>query len=152
MTDPSATDDRPPARVRVLIVDDDPDLIMLLGAVLSWKQIDSITANDGAAALRRIEAEHPDLILLDLMMPVMDGWKVLERMAERGDETPILVVSAKSSTADIVRALQGGATEYLTKPFDPGDLVREIERVTRSSPDDREAQRAERLASLMGRR
>jgi DNA-binding response OmpR family regulator len=104
-------------KARVLVADDNPDILFLLRTNLDAAGFQTLTATDGEMALRIIEDEHPDVLLLDLMMPVLDGWGVLERLEEEGSEMPVIVVSASDSAANIQRATELGATGYVTKPF-----------------------------------
>ncbi|MBV8983162.1 MAG: response regulator, partial [Acidimicrobiia bacterium] len=100
-------------------------------------------AADGEMALARIDEASPDVVLLDIMMPVMDGWGVLRALSERENAPRVIVVSAKSSDRDIVRALTSGALDYITKPFDPDDLVDVVARAVSSPPEELERHRRE---------
>jgi CheY-like chemotaxis protein len=108
---------------RVLVVDDEPDVLLMLRMSLEDEGYDVVLAPDGQAGLERLAEHRPDLVLLDLMMPVLDGWAVLERKKRDGDDTPVLVLSAKSDPADIDRALALGAVDYVGKPFDLDRLM-----------------------------
>jgi len=136
--------------VKVLIVDDEPDVLLLLRVNMEGAGFETTLAADGETALLRIEEEKPDVILLDIMMPVMDGWGVLRALSERADMPLVVVVSAKSSDRDIVRALKSGAHEYVTKPFDPDVLVSVVEGVLGASPEQLEAKRREMIARCGG--
>ena len=119
------------AHPRVLIVDDNPDILILLRTNLRASGFEPIQAENGEVALRMILEERPDLVLLDLMMPVMDGWGVLEALEGREDLPPIVVVSASDANANLERAEKLGVTAYVTKPFDlvaVVDLVRTLTR------------------------
>ena len=100
---------------KVLIVDDEPDVLLTLRMILESEGFDAALAADGETALRRIDEEHPDLVVLDIMMPVLDGWFVLAELAGRSRRPVVIVCSAKSSAAD-----------YVTKPWDADDLLRRI--------------------------
>jgi DNA-binding response OmpR family regulator len=131
---------------RVLIVDDEPDILLMLRVNLSAEGYDTILAADGEKALERISEDAPDLVLLDVMMPVMDGWGVLNALKNNGQHAPpVIVVSAKSSDRDIAAALTLGAVAFITKPFDPHSLIDEVDHVLSSTP---EALEAERLATI----
>ncbi len=121
---------------RVLIVDDEPDVLLLLRVNLEAAGYQTVLAADGESALTKIDESNPDVVLLDIMMPVMDGWGVLRSLSEREDAPRVVVVSAKSSDRDIVRALTSGALDYITKPFDPDDLVDIVARTINSSLDE----------------
>jgi DNA-binding response OmpR family regulator len=126
---------------KVLIVDDEPDVLLLLRVNLEAAGYDTVLAADGETALSRIEDGTPDVVLLDIMMPVMDGWGVLRALAGRDGAPRVVVVSAKSSDRDVVRALTSGAIDYVTKPFDPDELVDVVRRTIASSMEELEAQR-----------
>ena len=135
---------------KVLIVDDEPDVLLLLRINLEASGYETVLAADGETALTRIDDSVPDLVLLDIMMPVMDGWGVLRALADRADAPRVVVVSAKSSDRDVVRALTSGALDYVTKPFDPDNLISVVERVLESSMEQLEAQRAETIERCGG--
>jgi DNA-binding response OmpR family regulator len=104
-------------------VDDEPDVLLTLRMILESEGFEPSLAADGETALRRIDEEHPDLVVLDIMMPVLDGWFVLAELAGRPKRPGIVVCSAKSSETDRQRAHELQADEYVTKPFEPDDLV-----------------------------
>jgi DNA-binding response OmpR family regulator len=108
---------------RVLIVDDEPDVLLTLRMILEAEGFEPALAADGETALRRIDDESPDLVVLDIMMPVLDGWFVLAELAGRTRRPCVVVCSAKSSDADRNRAKELSADEYVTKPFEPDHLV-----------------------------
>jgi two-component system response regulator PrrA len=110
-------------RPRVLIVEDDPDLLVVLRVNLVSAGLEPILAGDGSTAISRIEVERPDAVLLDVMLPGMDGWQVLEQLHARGNRVPVVVCSAKKNVEDMERAEELGATAYLVKPFDIDRLV-----------------------------
>lgn len=114
---------------KVLIVDDEPDILLMLRINLEAEGFQTALAADGETALRRIDDEGPDVMLLDVMMPVMDGWSVLEALSSRDRGPRVIVLSAKTATRDMIRALDLGAAEYLTKPFDPEGLLATVRRV-----------------------
>jgi two-component system response regulator MprA len=111
---------------RVLIVDDDEDMQALLQTVLENQEYEVITAEDGLAALQELEKSTPDLILLDLMMPRMDGYAFTEELRQRGLQSsiPIIVISADVNAKQ--NSEQLGANSYISKPFDVRDLLGEI--------------------------
>jgi DNA-binding response OmpR family regulator len=108
---------------RVLIVEDDPDLLVVLRVNLTAAGLDPILAGDGRTAISRIEVEKPDAVLLDVMLPGIDGWQVLEQLHEMGDPVPVVVCSAKKNPEDMARAESLGAVAYVVKPFDIDRLV-----------------------------
>ena len=133
---------------RVLIVDDEPDVLLLLRIELEAEGYETLLAADGETALRRIVEERPDVVLLDVMMPVVDGWGVLQGLAEQGATTRVIVLSAKASDSDVAHALELGAHEYVTKPFEPAALLVTVAHVLQGSPADLEAGRRRRLEQL----
>ena len=133
---------------KILIVDDEPDILLLLRIDLEAEGYETLLAADGETAIKRIVDERPDIVLLDVMMPVVDGWGVLRELAEMGSPTRVVVLSAKASGSDMVRALEMGALEYVTKPFDPAALLVTVAHVLASSPADLEAGRRRRLAQF----
>lgn len=118
----------------VLLIDDDPLLIALVQHKLSARGYIVATANDGAAGLECANALHPDLIVLDMMMPVLDGRSVLQRLREDPSlaRVPVMVLTARSREEDIVDMLQLGASDYLVKPFSPEELAARIGRLVPS--------------------
>jgi len=135
----------------ILIVDDEPDVLLLLRVNLEAAGYQTVLAADGETALIKIDESDPDVVLLDIMMPVMDGWGVLRALAERDNAPRVVVVSAKSSDRDIVRALTSGALDYITKPFDPDDLVGVVARTIDDSLDELEQHRQQMIERCGGR-
>jgi len=122
----------------ILVVDDDPKIVALVRTYLERERYPVVTAGDGRAALRAIAEHRPRLVVLDLMLPEVDGMTVIRRARADGD-VPILVLSARSAVGDRVLGLSEGADDYLPKPFSPAELVarvRTILRRTERSPDD----------------
>jgi len=141
-------------RTKILVVDDDPDLLLLLRVTLASEDFQCLLAKNGQDAVNEVHLERPDLILLDIMMPVMDGWEVLRRITEAGSAelaAPVIVVSAKASEVDIARALELGAVDYIVKPFDPDVLLACIAAVVERTPEELDRRRSERLAAISAR-
>ena len=113
------------------MVDDDPDLVQVISINLELDEYDVIKAYNGAEALELVREERPDCVLLDIMMPVMDGWEVLYHLREDPStaEIPVVIVTARTSDIDKIKGYGGGALEYVTKPFNPLDLKQVIDRV-----------------------
>jgi DNA-binding response OmpR family regulator len=110
--------------IRVLAADDEPDILRLIEIKLTRAGFDVITARDGEEALRAAERARPDLVLLDVMMPKMDGYSVAHEIRARVSPPPvILMLTAKGQEADVVRGLRAGADDYVVKPFAPRDLI-----------------------------
>jgi len=102
----------------VLLVDDEPDILLMLRMSFEDEGHHVVTAANGKLALERLAEGGIDVVVLDMMMPVVDGWGVLEAMSIQENKTPVIVVSAKSDPRDCSRALELGAVEYVMKPFD----------------------------------
>jgi len=111
--------------VRILVIEDDPDIWRLLEVLLRRAGFEPLWASDGLQGLRRFGADSPDLVLLDVGLPELDGWEVLERIRDVG-RVPVLLLTARGLETDKVRGLLGGADDYLTKPFDNDELVARI--------------------------
>ena len=118
---------------RLLVVDDEENLRSMLCAALQHHGFDVVTAVDGAEALATIATERPDLVVLDVMMPGLDGFEVCRRMRADQDLTPVLFLTARDGTEDKVRGLKLGADDYLEKPFSLEELVARIEAILRRS-------------------
>jgi len=110
-------------RPRVLIVEDDPDTLVILRINLTAAGVEPMLAGDGRTAIERIEAESPDAVLLDVLLPGIDGWQVLEQLHAKGDPVPVIVCSGKDNVHDLQRARDLGAVAYLVKPFDIDRLI-----------------------------
>ena len=118
----------------VLIVDDDPDIRGLLGFALEDAGFDVREASDGATALAELEEKAPDCMVLDVMMPGVDGFGVLRAMRQRqlARGTRVLLLTCKTEERDYLRGWELGAHEYLTKPFDPDKLIDRLQELLRS--------------------
>jgi len=117
-------------RPRVLIVDDELVIIKFLRANLKAWGYEVLAAMDGAEALQTLEMELPDLVILDIMMPKMDGFEVCRRLRE-WSQIPIIMLSARSDVSDKVKCLELGADDYITKPFGVGELLARVKAVSR---------------------
>ena len=106
----------------VLIVDDDTKLLAMLRRTLAYEGYRVVTAVDGRAALGQVLAERPDAIVLDWMLPELDGPEVARRLREAGDTVPILMLTARDAVDDRVEGLDSGSDDYLVKPFSPEEL------------------------------
>ena len=116
---------------RILVVEDDPDIRELLMLILTQQGYDVDTADSGLTGLASLETAIPDVILLDLAMPEMDGLAFLQRRGQidKIRDIPVIVVSARDSNADVMAALQAGASNYITKPFDTARLLACVQRL-----------------------
>lgn len=115
----------------ILVVEDDPDINALLTKIVAREGFQAVPAFSGTEALLQVERATFDLVLLDMMLPGMDGPGFVGQVRERGVRTPIVVVSAKASTSDKVDMLKLGADDYVTKPFDPDEVAARIHAVLR---------------------
>jgi DNA-binding response OmpR family regulator len=122
----------PAAEAPILVVDDDPKIVALVRTYLERERYPVISAGDGKTAMRAIEEQQPRLVVLDLMLPELDGLAVIRRARAIG-ETPIIVLSARGSTADRILGLSEGADDYLPKPFSPAELVVRVRTILRRS-------------------
>ncbi len=122
---------------RVLLVDDDPKIVALVGRGLAFEGFEVVSAADGETALEAAERQQPDLVLLDIAMPSIDGFEVCRRFRLVRD-TPIIMVTARDETSQKVRALTLGADDYVVKPFDFDELLARMKAVLRrrSSGDE----------------
>jgi DNA-binding response OmpR family regulator len=116
--------------MRVLVVDDDPPSVKMIAFLLREEGYTVETADNGRAALEIVEREPPDLLILDVMMPHVDGLEVTKRIRQRLD-IPIIILSAKGETSDKVLGLELGADDYLAKPFEPSELLARVKAVLR---------------------
>ncbi len=115
---------------RVLIVDDEPRILKFLNLKLKASGYEVVTANSGAEALAQTREHEPNLLVLDVVMPVMDGFETL-RQIRTFSAVPVIILSAKEANVDKVKGLDMGADDYLAKPFNPDELVARIEAVRR---------------------
>jgi DNA-binding response OmpR family regulator len=116
--------------MRILVVDDDAPSVKMISFLLREEGYEVVSADNGSAALELVEREPPDLVILDVMMPHMDGFEVCRRIRQKMD-VPIIFLSAKGETADKVSGLQLGADDYLAKPFEPAELLARVKAVLR---------------------
>lgn len=149
----------------VLIVDDDPKLLKMLQRTLSYESINVLTAANGLDALPIVFTRSPDLIILDWMMPKMDGLTFIQRLRNESNQTMILMLTARDAIENRVQGLESGADDYLVKPFAPAELVARVHAMLRRvesrpeyqvvtyadlslDPSTREVQRGESLIYL----
>src|SRR6187455_2506299 len=120
--------------MRILLVEDEADLAATLRKTLAESGFSVDVTADGEEAIWRAEGTAYDVIVLDLMIPIVDGWEVLKRIRARGDRSPVLVLTARDATIDKVRALDAGADDYLTKPFAFAELLVRAKALLRRGP------------------
>jgi len=126
----------------VLIVDDDPKLLKMLQRTLVYENLNVFTASNGLEALPLVQTHHPDLIIVDWMMPKMDGLSFIQRLRDDEDKTLILMLTARDAIENRVEGLENGADDYLVKPFAPAELVARVHAMLRrveSKPENQKA-------------
>ncbi len=123
---------------RVLIIEDDPNIAELISLYLEKDGFDVTLASDGKAGVDTFFSIHPDIVLLDIMLPEMDGWEVC-REIRKSDKTPIIMLTAKDETTDKVTGLELGADDYISKPFDMKEVIARIHAVLRRYTPGNEA-------------
>ena len=119
------------SKKKILVVDDEEDILHYLELVLREKGYEVVTATNGHEALTTAQIERPDLVLLDIMMPQMDGWEVLKllRIDDDTADIPVAMLSARTEAKDRVQGLQEGAIDYICKPFSLAELLVKIETI-----------------------
>jgi DNA-binding response OmpR family regulator len=140
---------------RVLVIDDEAPIRLLCRVNLEAEQMEVLEAADGPTGLDEARQHQPDVILLDVMMPGLDGWRVAERLLddERTNEIPIIFLTARAEFRDRARGLDIGGVDYVTKPFNPLDLaplVRQLlDRIDKGERDELRGEKLAELRSLM---
>ncbi len=122
---------------KILIVDDEPNIVAALEFLLQRHGYEVLLAQDGEAALKQVEQHLPDLVLLDVMMPLKSGYEVCQRMRARADwrQIKIIILSAKGREAEVSKGLSLGADLYVTKPWSNKELLAQIEQLLESAPN-----------------
>jgi two-component system response regulator MprA len=115
----------------ILIAEDDPEVRQALERILSFEGYEHVSASDGAAALEAIKEHEPSMIILDVMMPFVDGLEVCRTIRSRGDRTPVLMLTAREEIPDRVAGLDAGADDYVAKPFSLDELLARIRALLR---------------------
>ncbi|TML66733.1 MAG: response regulator [Actinobacteria bacterium] len=140
---------------KVLVIDDEAPIRLLCRVNLEAEGIDVVEAPDGPSGIERAKEERPDVILLDVMMPGLDGWRVAEQLLEdeRTNRIPIIFLTARAEFRDRAKGLDIGGIDYVTKPFNPlelAPLVRDLlDRIDRGQRDELRAEKLSELRSLM---
>ncbi len=126
-------------RKRILLVDDEPLTLQMLTDIFRASGFEILTAQDGAEGLARARAERPDLLILDIMMPKLDGFKVARLLKSDRNyrHIPIIILTAKAGAADSELSRQAGADRYLLKPIDPEVLLEQVKRLLEAAPGGR---------------
>jgi DNA-binding response OmpR family regulator len=117
-------------KARVLVIDDEPDFVLLLQELLGRAGYETAWAATGEEGVRAVYDDAPDLVMLDVTMPRLDGWQVLERIRS-GSEVPVLMLTGRGSELEKVRGLRGGADDYVAKPFGRPELLARVEALLR---------------------
>jgi len=123
---------------KILVAEDDADIRQALQRILAYEGYDVTAVNDGAAALEALGEVEPDCVVLDVMMPFVDGLTVCRRMRERGDRRPVMMLTAKEEVRDRVAGLDAGADDFLPKPFDLDELLARIRALLRRTDDSQD--------------
>jgi len=123
-----------PKQKKILVVDDERHIVRLVQVNLERQGYQVVSAFDGREALKKVESERPDLIVLDVMMPHMDGFEVLKRLKsdDKTKDIPVVMLTAKAQDADVFRGWASGVDCYLTKPFNPIELLTFVKRIFES--------------------
>jgi DNA-binding response OmpR family regulator len=118
-------------KTKILVIDDEPNIVQTLKDRLEMNEYEVVTASNGREGLQLAEKENPDVILLDVIMPVMDGHEMLETLRQQpwGQDMSVIMLTARSQTQDIVRANSCGIDDYIVKPFDLSELLEKIESI-----------------------
>ena len=141
--------------MRVLVIDDEPPIRLLCRVNLEAEKMEVLEAGDGPTGLEKARNEEPDVILLDVMMPGLDGWRVAEQLLQDDRTTgiPIIFLTARAEFRDRARGLDIGGVDYITKPFNPLELAplvqRLLDRIGRGERDELRAEKLTELRSLM---
>jgi DNA-binding response OmpR family regulator len=139
------------AMARVLVIDDEPDVLLLCRVNLEHAGHEVFDASDGGRGIMLAASRDPDAIVLDLMLPVIDGYQVLEalRADDRTRDIPVLILTAKAQREDKVRCWREGASGFMTKPFSPAALTEAIDRLIEMTPQERHDRREAVLRKLL---
>ncbi|HVB45608.1 MAG TPA: response regulator transcription factor [Streptosporangiaceae bacterium] len=138
--------ERQQPEARLLVVEDEPNILELLAASLRYAGFEVVTAAAGNDAVQAAQRHRPDLIVLDVMLPDMDGFEVLHRLRGGGTRTPVVFLTARDSTEDKVRGLTLGGDDYVTKPFSLEEVIARIHAVLRRTQGSGAAEPSPRLA------
>lgn len=122
--------------ITILVVEDDPEIRTALERILKYEGYTVLLANDGAQGLEMVKEHDPDLLVLDVNMPFVNGLDVCRQMRSKGDKTPILMLTAREESADRVAGLDAGADDYVAKPFDLPELLARIRALLRRSSNE----------------
>ncbi len=132
----------------VLVVDDEPHIVELASLYLRNDGYNVLNAGDGQEALQLIEKRRPDLVVLDIMLPGLDGWEVCRRLRQGGNDVPIIMLTARGEDVDRIVGLELGADDYMVKPFNPRELVARVKAVLRRTEGEAPAGEVLRIGQL----
>nr|WP_282580199.1 response regulator transcription factor [Natroniella sulfidigena] len=118
-----------------MIIDDDKNICQILKEYFEFENFQVVIANDGAEGLKKVEVENPSLIILDIMLPEMNGWEICQNLRPQND-IPIIMLSAKTKETDRITGLELGADDYVTKPFSPKEVIARAKAVLRRTDRD----------------
>ncbi|OPA76690.1 DNA-binding response regulator [Paenibacillus selenitireducens] len=127
-------------RSRILVIDDDDKIISMLRRGLAFEGYEVITASNGEQGLNKMMESEPDMVILDVMMPKVDGWEVCRRIREAGSAVPVLMLTAKDDIKDRVKGLDNGADDYLVKPFALEELLARVRALLRRKSSEAESE------------
>jgi two-component system, OmpR family, response regulator MprA len=136
-------------RPHIMVIDDDEKITSLLRRSLAFEGYEVTTAHDGAEGLKQLGLRRADLVILDVMMPYIDGWEVCRRLREAGIVSPVLLLTARDDVQDRVKGLDLGADDYLVKPFALEELMARVRALLRRRPENNEEDGRLRFEDLM---
>ena len=122
-------------KTKILVVDDDPNILQLINLYLTREGFEVVTAEAGDEALRKFKSDPPNMMLLDVMLPGMDGYEVVHELRRHKKATPVLMLTARDEVSSKVRGLDSGADDYMTKPFAPEELLARVRALSRRQGD-----------------
>ena len=132
---------------KVLIIDDDENICQILKDYFEYEGFETITAFEGEDGLKKAETENPDLIILDLMLPKLDGWELCQKLRPQNN-VPVIMLSAKSKNTDRITGLEIGADDYVIKPFSPKEVVARAKAVLRRTEQNEDQKNIHRYPGL----
>lgn len=119
-------------KAKVLVVDDEPDILRLVKFTLERYGYEVITANDGKSGVEKALSENPAIVLMDAMMPIMDGFEACKKLKEKNQTMPIVMLSAKSQQTEVQKGFEAGADGYIVKPFTSKGLLAQVEEMIKN--------------------
>ncbi len=138
--------------MRVLVIDDEPDVLLLCRVNFEWAGHEILEARDGNTGVHLAKQGHPDVIVLDVMLPHKDGFETLSELRTDPEVAaiPVILLTAKTQSRDRLRGFQAGASEYVTKPFSPSALTSTVQRIADMSAQERDRYRERAMEELEG--